>query len=234
MREAIILAGGLGTRLQPVVKDLPKAMAPVNGRPFLEYLLNYLWSFGIARVVLSVGHRSKMIETHFGSEYNGIEIGYAVEKQPLGTGGGLRLAFEKCKNEHVLALNGDTLFQIDLKGFEIEYTKSDVVAAIALRKVQNVSRFGTVKIDKNHRITHFGEKTSEPVSGLINGGIYLLNRSFFLAQTIAGAFSVERDFFERIYLQGLIAGFVFDAWFIDIGIPEDYLRAQHEFKRFAD
>lgn len=234
MHEAVILAGGLGTRLQPVVKDLPKAMAPVNGRPFLEYLLDYLRSSGIARVVLSVGYRSEMIEKHFGSEHNGIEISYAVEKQPLGTGGGLRLALNQCTADHVLALNGDTLFQVDLKGFEKKYTESNAAAGIALRNVQDVSRYGAVKIDKNHRITHFGEKSSEPVPGLINAGIYLLNRAFFLAHTPEGAFSVEKDFFERLYPQGLIAGFVFDAWFIDIGIPEDYLRAQYEFKRFAD
>jgi D-glycero-alpha-D-manno-heptose 1-phosphate guanylyltransferase len=233
MHEAIILAGGLGTRLQNVVNNLPKAMAPVNDRPFLEYLLDYLLSYETKKVVLSVGYRYQTIMDHFGSQYKGMEIDYAIEKEPLGTGGGLRLALEKCSEKDVLALNGDTLFLIDLFDFRKRYQQHAVSISIALRKVQNASRYGSVRVNRNKTITAFGEKSDKRASGLINGGIYMLNRQFFLSNTGNGSFSLEKDCFEQWYPESHLSGFVYDAYFLDIGLPDDYLKAQNEFTKLA-
>lgn len=233
MFEAIILAGGFGTRLQPVLRELPKAMAPVNGRPFLEYQLAYLKSHGIDRVIISAGYRSETIIKHFGFRYNGIEIDYAVEKTPLGTGGGIRLAMEKCLRPTVLALNGDTLFLIDLNDFKLKHLQQEKPLSIALRKVDDISRYGSVSLDKNNVVTAFGEKSPEKMPGLINGGIYLLDRNFYLLHSKPGNFSLEKDFFEIWYPKSVISGFAFDAYFRDIGITEDYQKAQDEFKNLT-
>ena len=230
MHEAVILAGGFGTRLQPVIKDMPKSMALVDGRPFLEYLLDYLKSFGYERVVLSVGYRHQTIMDHFGTSYHGLELIYAIENKPLGTGGGIRLAIEKCVGENVLTLNGDTLFLVDLTDFMNRHQEKSAAISIALRKVTDISRYGAVRVNENSLITVFGEKIPEKTSGLINGGIYLIHREFYLENTKPGAFSMEKDIFEKWVSYAALAGFVYDAYFLDIGIPEDYEKAQHEFK----
>jgi len=233
MFEAVILAGGFGTRLQAVLKEVPKAMAPVNGRPFLQYLLNHLDASGIKKVVLSVGHRCEIIIDHFGSQYKSIEIDYAIENEPMGTGGGIRLALEKCSDENVMTMNGDTMFAIDLKDFYKKHLNHNSMISIALRKVEDISRYGSVRTDKNNSVISFGEKSKEKAPGLINGGVYFINRQYFLNSGLTGAFSIEKDCFEHWYLKGLIAGFPYDAYFLDIGIPEDYLKAQHEFTKLA-
>lgn len=233
MPEAVILAGGLGTRLQLVLKDIPKAMAPVNGRPFLEYLLDYLAANGIDKFVLSVGHGSEIILDHFGSDYKGVKIDYVIEKKPLGTGGGIRLALEHCKDKDVFVLNGDTLFLIDFKGFRARHLRTNAMIGIALRKVRDISRYGSVRINDDDKIIAFGEKTTSRLHGLINGGIYIINRNYFLNSDLSGTFSIEKDCFEHWHRNGLVAGFSYDAYFLDIGIPEDYLKAQDEFRKLA-
>lgn len=232
MQEAVILAGGLGTRLQSMLSNLPKAMAPVNGRPFLEYLLDYLQVFKISRVVLSVGYHHDAIMAHFGSHYKNIKIDYAIEHEQLGTGGGIRLALKNCSSDQVLVLNGDTIFRIDPAHFFEKHVYKGPLVSIALRQVDDISRFGSVKTDQNEMITVFGEKSTEKIPGLINGGIYCLNRNFFLENTPEGNFSIERDCFEKWAGTGKLAGFMYDAYFLDMGVPDDYLRAQDEFKRF--
>lgn len=230
MTEAIVLAGGFGTRLQTVVSDMPKSMAAVNGRPFLEYLLEFLIAKTVHRVILSVGYHSKEITDYFGSAYRNLSIDYAVEQEPLGTGGGIRLAMEQCSNTDVLAMNGDTLFLADIKGLMQMHIQNNATASIALRKVQDISRYGSVTMDQKNKIIGFGEKSYSKEPGLINGGIYCLNRRFYLDNTKAGNFSIERDCFEKWAGGGQLFGFPSDAYFLDIGIPEDYQRAQHEFK----
>lgn len=233
MPEAIILAGGYGTRMQKVLGDLPKSMAPVAGRPFLEYLLDYLILYGINKFVLSVGYRSEIIIKHFGSGYRGIEIAYAIEEVPLGTGGGVKLALDKCHDDHVLALNGDTLFLADLKDFYSQHLICKPMISIALREVEDISRYGSVRINDNFILTGFGEKSAQKIEGLINAGVYCTNRKWFMTNTLSGAFSLENDCFGQWYKQGLIAGFPYNAYFLDIGIPEDYQRAQHEFEKLT-
>lgn len=228
--EAVVLAGGFGTRLRTVVSDVPKPMAPVNGSPFLHYLLEYLAAAGIKRIVLSVGYMADKVKDHFGKQFCNMEIAYCYEENPLGTGGGIRLALEKCKTETVLVLNGDSFFAVPLAEYYAAHKKSGADASLALREVEDGSRYGTIDL-KNNRVTAFREK-SESMQGaaLINGGVYLLNRSFYLSHTPAAtAFSIEYDFFAKQAATAHLNGFVSSGYFIDIGIPEDYARAQLEF-----
>src|ERR1700756_184045 len=146
LKEAIILAGGFGTRLREVVANVPKPMAPVNQKPFLDYLLKYLAHYEIKRVILSVGYLAEKIKEHYGNSFAGMEIVYSVEKEPLGTGGGIRLAMEKCKDYDVVVLNGDSFFEIDLHSFYNQYSDSVGDGALALRKVANAARYGTIKL----------------------------------------------------------------------------------------
>ncbi|MHB8258902.1 MAG: nucleotidyltransferase family protein [Bacteroidia bacterium] len=240
MKEAIIVAGGFGTRLQEVVKDVPKPMALVNDQPFLDYLLKYLAHYEIKRVVLSVGYLSKKIIEHYGNSYEGMDLSYAIEKIPLGTGGGIRLAIEQCKETDVLVLNGDSFFGIDLRSFYNKHSESFADGSLALRQVNNASRYGTITLGEFDKINSFHEKTSPPTplhkrgeSSLINAGIYLLGRENFMEQTTTGInFSIEKDFFEKKLNKLNLYGFAYTSYFIDIGIPEDYKQAQHDFKTF--
>lgn len=230
---AIILAGGFGTRLQSVVSNLPKPMAPVNGIPFLNYQLNYLRQSGIKRVILSIGYLSDRIKEYYGAEYNGIAITYVVEETPLGTGGGIRLAIEQCEDQLVLVLNGDSFFDVPIRDFFALHVESNAQCSLALRKVENASRYGKIETDASHRIISFCEKSAESQPGTINGGVYLLDKSIYLSNTIDDiGFSIEKDFFEKQLTKLIIKGFEFDGYFIDIGIPEDYLKAQNDFKEF--
>jgi D-glycero-alpha-D-manno-heptose 1-phosphate guanylyltransferase len=233
IREAVILAGGFGTRLRPVITDLPKSLAPVNGKPFLHYLFRYLAHYKIEKVVLSVGYMAEKIEETFGKNYLGIQIEYAFEKEPLGTGGGIRLGMEKCSGAHILAMNGDTFFDVPLDEFFDIHLSGSSDATLALRKVEDASRYGTIQQD-GKRIIAFKEKNPE-VTGeaLINGGVYLLRKKTFLGNTEADkAFSIEYDFFGKLADKLWLQGFPCENYFRDIGIPEDYAKAQVEFENF--
>lgn len=228
--EAIVLAGGFGTRLRHVVSDVPKPMAPVAGRPFLEHLLDYLHDFGYSHVVLSTGYMAEKIEAHLGDTYRGMRLSYAVETLPLGTGGGMLNALQICEDEVVTVLNGDTLFKVDYKALAEFHSSHDTMLSIFLRRVDDVSRYGAVEIDDGNRITAFREKRAaegiEPQAGWINGGIYMLNRR--LLDGYRGAFSFERDVMQARYEQDHFYAIPSDAYFIDIGVPEDYFRANKE------
>ena len=230
--EAIILAGGFGTRLQRIVSDLPKAMAPVKGRPFLEYLLDYLQEQGITDVILSVGHLRDALMNHFGSGYRGIRIRYYVEEEPLGTGGGIRLAMWKVNDARAFAMNGDSLFLTDLRGLMEQHMKTEADVTIALRQAQDTHRYGRVTAGRNNRITVFSEKEATGSGGYINGGIYLVEKQFLLNPKFRGKFSIERDCFALMTNDSRIFGFPSTGYFLDIGIPEDYQRAQYEFTQF--
>ena len=227
-KEAIILAGGLGTRLQGVVKDLPKPMAPVNGRPFLTYILDYLIDYEYERVVLSVGYLHEKIVDYFGKKYKTLEIDYAVEEEPLGTGGGILLAMSKCTTENVLVINGDTMFKVDLTAFEQFYQEKNSLLTIVLREVEDVSRYGSVTISKDNLIALFAEKQVTFGRGYINGGVYLINRRLFEKYPQPKRFSFEKDLMTKYYTQECFYAMPSDGYFIDIGIPEDYARAQRE------
>lgn len=234
MTEAIILAGGFGTRLQSVVSDVPKPMAPVNEKPFLDYIFSYLKHFGISHVVLSTGYLAHKISDRYMENFDGLRVSYAVEETPLGTGGGIRLAMNRCTTKDILVLNGDSFFDVDLQKYYKQYKAGNCGAALALRKVENASRYGTIVPGNEHGIAAFREKDSVEKPGLINGGVYILNRELFLNNTPAEkAFSIEKDYFETRLSVAQVCGFEHEGYFIDIGIPEDYKRAQDDFKRFT-
>ena len=232
---AIILAGGFGTRLRSVVAHLPKPMAPVRGKPFLDYILNSLARQGIKKAILSTGHLSAIVSAHYGGNFGGLDLSYSVETEPLGTGGAVKKALLSCNDSPVLVLNGDSLFAIDLADFFSRHEAQKADCSIALRQVENSARYGRIEIDGDNTILSFSEKSAHSEKGLINGGIYLVNREAFLANIPATqAFSIEKDFFAKMVNKLRLKGFLFDDYFIDIGVPADYETAQHEFERFEN
>ena len=219
--EAVILAGGLGTRLRSVVSEVPKCMAPVDGKPFLQYVLEWLSRFDVSHVVLSVGYLREVIFAFIDSREWPFEISYAVEEEPLGTGGGIRLALTKCREDRVIVLNGDTFFNVDLKALTFA-----APVTLALKPMRDFDRYGAVDL-AGGLVTGFHEKTA-CTEGLINGGVYALVRSRLDLAFYPGRFSFEKDLLEPLAAARLVAGQVQEGYFIDIGIPEDYARAQRE------
>lgn len=234
LSEAIILAGGFGTRLQEVVNNVPKPMAPVNGKPFLNYIFSYLKHFGITHVVLSTGYLAEKISDYYQTYYQGITVSYATEESPLGTGGGIRLAMEKCRTKQILVLNGDSFFDVDVNLHYQKHTSLTADYSLALRKVNDAARYGTILLNHLSAVTAFKEKDGIAQEGLINGGVYILNKEVFMRTTPSNTcFSIEKDVYEKQVHELNITGFEYQGYFIDIGIPEDYKKAQHDFKRFA-
>ena len=234
INEAIILAGGFGTRLKSVVNEVPKSMAMINEKPFLEYQLNYLHQLGIKRIVFSLGYKNEIIQSYFKNQFKSISITYAIENEPLGTGGGIINAFKNITGKEAFVLNGDTMFEVNLSEFYLFHKNTDSQISLSLRFLDDVSRFGTVETDTENRITGFYEKNFVKSSGYINGGIYLINKKFYQNLNLGEKFSIERDCFEKIYKTEKLFGFKCDEYFLDIGIPDDFNKAQHEFKRFED
>lgn len=228
MKEAIILAGGFGTRLQHVVSDLPKPMAPIKGQPFLNYLLDYLLRYEVEHVVFSTGYLHENIVSHCHNFYKGINISYAREIEPLGTGGAIKFALSQCEQEDVLVLNGDTLFSIDLHDFYSFYEQKKTNLAIALRQVEDVVRYGSVQVDEEGKIIRFTEKNEQIGKGYINGGIYYMSKQLMQIMPEKENFSFEKEVMEKYCLEENFYAKPYNSYFIDIGIPEDYQRAQEE------
>jgi D-glycero-alpha-D-manno-heptose 1-phosphate guanylyltransferase len=230
--EVVILAGGLGTRLRSVVSEVPKCMAPVAGRPFLWYLLKYLTRFDVSRVILSVGYLRevvfKWVEENRG-EFP-FEFDYAVEEEPLGTGGGIRLALDRASSDSVFILNGDTFFDVDLNELAKQYHKCQKDIVIALKPMLDFDRYGSVDFeDGSASIVAFNEK-KHCEKGLINGGVYLVSTRSNVFDGLPAKFSFETAVLEKQCLLGNVGGIVQDKYFIDIGIPEDYRKADVEFR----
>ena len=226
VKEAIVLAGGLGTRLREVVKDVPKPMADVNGRPFLEYLLTFLNRHRIEKVVLSVGYKYEVIRNYFGKSFLDMEILYSIETKPLGTGGGIKKSLTLVDSNDTFIVNGDTFFNVDLDKLFSFHKEKSAVLSIALKPLKHFDRYGSVEINEDGRIVGFKEKKYHE-SGLINGGIYLLNKEFLMNLELEEKFSFEKDLLEKYYIYYPFYGMKFGGYFIDIGIPEDY----EKFKR---
>lgn len=223
--EAIVLAGGFGTRLKSVISDIPKPMAPVNGKPFLTYILDFLQKNDVTRVILAVGYMHQVIQKHFGDAYKNIELLYSIEDEPLGTGGAIKKALEITQEKSVYILNGDTFFDINLKELKL---KQDSKLAMSLKQMKNFARYGSVEIDDDGCIKTFKEKVFTK-QGYINGGIYLMTKDIFSAFLLPYNFSFEK-FMEDNFKTLNISTKVFDDYFIDIGIPEDYEKAKNIFK----
>ena len=226
-KEAIILAGGMGTRLKDVLVDLPKPMAPIRDRPFLAFVFDYLIAQGITKTHLSVGYKKEAIIDTYGHQYQSLELVYAPEDEPLGTGGAIKNACLQVRSDEVFVINGDTLFPVNLKKMAVFYESTNASLTIALKSLTNFDRYGTVEIEKNGRITGFAEKKYKE-QGLINGGIYLMNTNLINELSLPKKFSFEKDVMEQHYATQPFFGLAFEDYFIDIGIPEDYERAQHE------
>jgi len=225
MMEAIVLAGGFGTRLRQVVPDLPKPMAPIAGRPFLEILLSTLARKGFTRVVLSLGFMAEKIIAHFGDRYAGMELVHEVEQQPLGTGGAIRVALVLCESDHVFVFNGDTYLNLEVDELESLW-QARHHPVIVVREVPDTARFGRVEVNGG-RVSAFREKGSSGI-GLINAGCYVLPQGALDAFPLGQNFSLETEYLAKELNSIHFDGFVTRGGFIDIGVPEDYSRAQIE------
>jgi D-glycero-alpha-D-manno-heptose 1-phosphate guanylyltransferase len=210
-----------------VVHDLPKSMAPVNGKPFLQFILDGLSDQSYSHCILSVGFKNELIRDHFGKGYKNLKLEYSIENEPLGTGGGIQKACLLAKEDEVLIVNGDTYFNIDCKNFYKKHQSAYAAVSIALKPLQQIERYGTVEINSENRVLQFKEKQKSD-QGLINGGIYFLKTKALLDLKLPEKFSFENGFLEKNVHSIRMFGFPFDNYFIDIGIPEDYARAQHE------
>ncbi|MEP6700320.1 MAG: HAD-IIIA family hydrolase [Bacteroidota bacterium] len=230
IKEAIILAGGLGTRLRDTVPDLPKSMAPVAGRPFLFYIINYLRSQGIEKFIFSVGFRHKMIEEYLNDQFSTLQYQTVIEEVPLGTGGAIQLAIRKATEKNVVIANGDTLFKVDLSEASLFHDHNHAECTLLLKPMQNFDRYGVVELTEDQRVKKFKEKQFYQ-HGTINGGVYILNVNKFLESEFPERFSFETDYLERFLSLSKgkdrsFYGLIQDKYFIDIGIAEDYNRAQ--------
>jgi NDP-sugar pyrophosphorylase family protein len=223
--EAIILAGGKGTRLKSILDDRSKPMAIVGGKPFIEWILLMLRRQGIKRVVICTGHLSETVESYFNDGRGiGMEITFARDPFPLGTGGAVRNAFDKTSSKQILVLNGDSYLRVNLSYFLKAHLDCNAKASISLMQVEDSSRYGSVNVNKDGKIVAFQEKSPRKQSGLINAGIYLLERD--VVEEIPGGkmVSLEREIFPNLICKGLY-GALCDGLFIDIGTPESFRKA---------
>jgi len=202
-------------------------MAPIAGKPFLSYLLKYLENQGVERFILSLGYKHEMIEKFIYDQFSMLNVQFSIEEEPLGTGGAIKLACTKVENENVWIVNGDTFFRIDLNALMDFHCRQYANCTIALKRMQNFSRYGAVELDSSGQITNFHEKQFFK-EGFINGGLYTLNISSFMQENLQGNFSFEKDYLETYHNSRKIFGKVEDEYFIDIGIPGDYEKAQLE------
>lgn len=227
IKEAIVLAGGLGTRLRDVVSELPKCLAPVNGIPFLKFVIDYLITQENSRFVFALGYKHSLVEDFLESSYPGLDYLVSIESEPLGTGGAIQQALSHTREENVFVCNGDTLFKADLDKLADLHYQVRSACTLALKQMQNFSRYGVVELGEDMKITSFKEKAFY-TEGLINGGMYILNKSKLLGKALPDKYSFEKDFLERFLDEGNFFGLPQSSYFIDIGIPEDFLRAQKE------
>ncbi len=230
--EAIILAGGLGKRLQHLLPQTPKPMAMVAGSPFLEYILQHLAALQFKRIILSVGYLAEQIQDHFQSSYLGVDIQYCYESVPLGTGGAISAALHHSSLEdaEIFILNGDSFLEFNPRIFtgNMIGKKADII--LGLKKMTNPHRYGTVDLNSSNKIINFKEKRNIE-SGMINCGVYLIKRDLLNNYKLNKKYSFEKDFLE-VYLNKLNAyGEIVNGYFIDIGVEEDFLQAQKDFAK---
>lgn len=227
--EAIILAGGLGTRLRSVVADIPKCMAPVAGKPFLQYVMEYLIGQGIQKFIFSLGYKHEMIRSWLKVQYPEQLIKISLEEEPLGTGGAILLACTQTTEKTVVVVNGDTMFTVDISKLEEFHENHNADCTLSLKPMTNFDRYGVVELREDLSVASFNEKQHYS-SGLINGGVYVLNVPNFLKEGMPAKFSFEKDYLESYVNKRKFFGLVQDKYFIDIGVPEDYERAGRELK----
>lgn len=227
-----ILSGGIGSRLQSVVADKPKALAPVAGRPFLTYILDQLIHSGFKKVVLCTGYKAELLEKELGFRYKSLTLEYSSEDKPLGTGGALRLALPKLHSHFILVMNGDSFIEENLGEFIAWFEKKAGNHALIGKHLEDASRFGRVCCNSRGEIVRFEEKKPGASSGLINAGIYLLRRQIFEELPLNKTFSLEREIFPKLVGAGFFA-YPSNKRFIDIGVPDSFREAQLFFKKFS-
>ncbi len=226
--QAIILAGGRGTRLQSLISDIPKPMAPVRGKPFLYYLLNHLKSFSFNEIILSVGYKAQYIKDYFGTTFGPFKITYSVESEPLGTGGAIKQSLTFAKPVPTFVLNGDTFCPIDFDQMFKKHISKNSLLTIALCQVKDTSRYGAVEL-RNDKIITFCEKgNSGP--GWINSGAYIVSPTIFELFSLPKKFSLEKDFLEPYLSKLNPCPFKSEKSFLDIGTPIDYQKAESFFE----
>jgi D-glycero-alpha-D-manno-heptose 1-phosphate guanylyltransferase len=227
--EVIVLAGGLGTRLQGVIGQYPKCMAAVNGRPFLAYIFDYLATQGCTRVILSLGYKHEVITDWVQHQELPFVVDYVTEHEPLGTGGGMQLAMKQAVADHVIVLNGDTMFMADLRQQMAYHRAAHAAVTLGLKKMHGFDRYGVVNTDESGRITAFEEKQYRD-EGMINAGVYIIDTRCYLGKHLPLKHSFEKDYLEKYTHEGKFYGYTGEGYFIDIGIPNDYEQAQKDFK----
>lgn len=224
--KAVLLVGGLGTRLREVIPLMPKPLARVGNRPFLELLVRQLVGQGIRDLIMCTGYLAEQIEAEFGDGRDfGVAIEYSKEAHPLGTAGAVKFAETYLQNvSEFLVMNGDSFVDIDLNQLRKFHRNHGGLATVAVVPVENAGRYGMVHADSSHRVMAFSEKTGNESPGLINAGVYVFSRAL-LDQIPAGPVSLEKDVFPKILDQGVYAAEQ-RGMFIDIGTPGDYARAR--------
>lgn len=227
IKEAIILAGGLGTRLRSAVPDLPKCMAPVAGKPFIGYVIQYFRMQGINRFIFSLGYKHEVIEEYLQQQFRDVNYFCSIEEEPLGTGGAIAEAAAHAETDNVLVVNGDTFFAIDVAALSAFHETKNDECTICLKAMKETDRYGVVETDETGRVVSFKEKKYYETS-VINGGAYAVNMHLFRAIQFPKKFSFETGYLERYVGQRRIYGLLQTGYFIDIGIPEDYIKAQTE------
>ena len=229
--EAIILVGGKGTRLKSILKDRPKPMAIVAGKPFVEWIVLLLQRQGIQRIVMCTGHLSEVVEAYFADKHNfGVEIAFSKDPFPLGTGGAIRHSLKKTVSEHLLVLNGDSYRDFDCSKLFTMHREKNAKASLCLTRVEDCRRFGSVRIDENNMIVEFVEKNQKSARGLVNSGIYLFERKIIERFPKDKKCSLENELFPKLIGKGLY-GFVFSGDFIDIGTPESFVNSEDFLKK---
>lgn len=234
--SALILAGGLGTRLRSAYAAGPKTLAPVGTRPFLDYLLNWLHRQGVEEVILCVGYKRSPIQKYVGSGKKwGLRVRYSIERSPLGTAGAVKKAAEMLEGKNVFVINGDTFLDVNLREMSAFHRVQKGWATLAVARVADTGRFGTLRLDSRSRVTLFVEKRSSDTGDgfpgatrQINGGVYLFENKLFSIIPIGRPVSLEKEVFPRLLLKKRLFGFVTGGYFLDIGVPDDFRRAQSE------
>ena len=225
---AVILAGGVGSRLRPAVSDRPKVLAEVNGRPYLEHLFDQLLGTGIDHTVICTGHLAQMVQEACGPNYRSMKLSYSQEFTPMGTGGALRLARPFIMSNTVLVMNGDSYCTANLKTFQESHDNRAASASILLTDVPDTSRYGRVQFDDQSRVICFEEKGTHSGHGWINAGIYLIQAGKLESIPAGRAVSLEHEIFPSWVEQGLY-GYCCNSRFLDIGTPESYAEAESFF-----
>tara|TARA_Y100000310_G_C20346692_1_gene652347 strand:+ start:18 stop:725 length:708 start_codon:yes stop_codon:yes gene_type:complete len=224
--DVVLLVGGLGTRLRPVIGDTPKCLAPINGKAFIDIQIDYLIKQGFQRFILCVGHKANRVREHIESREKG-EFIFSVESSPLGTGGAIIFAMKKIQSKNFFVLNGDSYFPIDLKSLYDFHLRKKPDITIAGKHMEKPDRYGIILVNRENRVVGFKEKGSQN-SALINGGVYIISSTTLMKAELPEVFSFENEILQRKYYQKKIFCCPFYDYFVDIGVPTEFYKANQD------